>query len=187
MTLFKSSSFTKTKLTTIFLQTQKTQFWQPLFCVEICTRFRPPFRIWESPKCFKRAICFLFLRLLRRGGTHQRYISSSRLTPNNPYLGVGDENPNYVQKSTLDYPKITCKSSFNNSECVVGQLLCPPPHMYTVVSLKFVLQEGIDKHIGHDIPTTISKLIAIDLIFVVWRKLCVLLSLELGADKKKSY
>lgn len=54
------------------------------------TRFRPPFLTRASQTCFYAHQNEIF--------TQYRYISSSRLTPNNPCFGVGGEIINYVKK-----------------------------------------------------------------------------------------
>lgn len=51
--LFQSSTSTKTKSTAWFLKARKLQLLQSLFCVEICSRYRPSFCIGVSEKYFK--------------------------------------------------------------------------------------------------------------------------------------
>lgn len=77
----------------------------PLFSFDTRTRFKSQFYIGALKKCVKRTLCFIFLNLSKWAVTRKKYIKSTQLTLNNPYLGVWGKarkyRRNYLCKTTL--------------------------------------------------------------------------------------
>lgn len=129
--LFQISTSTKTKSTAWFLKARKLQILQSLFCVEICSRYRPPFWIGVSEKYFKP-------NLKMRCDTTGLHLNLSTC-PKQPLFEVG-ATPRNMSTSTLDYPNNMYPSAFGNSESYVGKGSYEIPYTISKPSCSFIIE-----------------------------------------------